>query len=152
MTAPTRYRERAESHGTHVEVEVFSIPSWGAPEGSSPEFHVVRYPDCSGIAASRIEENLIKNALQTLADDGFLEEDVEKIDKWLRQPIPGREYIIDSVTLDRHFEVLPQTFRIQAWGQVFQRPMKSQRELDETIEDAEALAAQLDTDPEGSNG
>lgn len=131
-----------------VEVEVFSPTTWGGVQGQ-PDFHVVRYPDGSGIYASRIEESVVAKALQVLAaDSGIKAEDVEKIGKWLRQTIPGREYIIDSVILERHFEVLPQTFRLQAWGGVFERPMKAQRELDEQIEETEALAAQIDTDPE----
>lgn len=131
-----------------VEVEVFSPTTWGGVQGQ-PDFHVVRYPDGSGIYASRIEESVVAKALQILAaDSGIAAKDVEKIGKWLRQTIPGREYIIDSVILERHFEVLPQTFRLQAWGGVFERPMKAQRELDEQIEETEALAAQIDTDPE----
>jgi hypothetical protein len=62
--------------------------------------------------------------------------------------IPGREYIVDTETLNRHFEQLPGKIRIQAWGGVYERPMKSQRALDAQIEAEEALAAQLDTDPE----
>jgi hypothetical protein len=130
MTAPTRYREKAaQDEQPQVEVEVFTPTTWGYP--GDPQFHVVRYPDGSGIYASRIEESVINKALQVMAaDSGIAAEDVEKIGKWLRQTIPGREYIIDSVILERHFEVLPQTFRIQAWGQVFQRPMKEQLEAE----------------------
>lgn len=133
MTAPTRYREKlALDEQPPVEVEVFTPTTWGSP--SDPQFHVVRYPDLTGIYASRIDENTIKNALRTLEDDGFIAEDVEKIGKWLRQPIPGREYIIDNVILARHFEELPQTYRMQAWGGVFERPMKKQIELDEELD------------------
>lgn len=129
-----------------MEVEVFSIPSWGAPldNPAGPDFHVVRYPDCTGINASRIADNLINNAMTVLEGDGFIESDVDAFRKALTQKIPGREYIITTAQLELHFEVLPQTFRIQAWGQVFQRPMREQCELEE----AEALAAQLDPDTE----
>jgi len=142
MTAPTRYRERlALDEQPQVDVEVFTPTTWGYP--SDPQFHVVRYPDGSGIYASRIEESVITKALQVLAaDSSIAAEDVEKIGKWLRQTIPGREYIIDNAILERHFEVLPQTFRVQAWGGVYERPTKKQRELDE----------QLDTDPEDADG
>lgn len=128
-----------------VDVEVRSPSTWGGTPGH-PDFHVVRYPDGTGIYASRIDENTIKNALQTLSDDGFLEEVVEKIGAWLRQPIPGREYIIDNAILERHFElVLPQTFRVQAWGGVFERPFKAQRDLDDELD------AERDTLPYGQS-
>jgi hypothetical protein len=54
--------------------------------------------------------------------------------------IPGREYIISDEMLHRHFEMLPQKLRIQAWGGVYERPMPKQIEED--------LAASIDTDPE----
>ena len=117
-----------------VEVDVMSPTTWGGQPGQ-PDFHVVRYPDGTGIYASRIEESTVAKALQLLAaDSSIAAEDVEKIGKWLRQPIPGREYIIDNVILERHFEVLPQTFRIQAWGGVYERPTRKQRELDDQLD------------------
>ena len=51
--------------------------------------------------------------------------------------IPGREYIITDEMLNRHFEILPQKLRVQAWGGVFERPMKAQRELDAKLDAAE---------------
>jgi len=62
--------------------------------------------------------------------------------------IPGREYIISDELLNRHFEMLPQRMRVQAWGGVFERPLPAQRELDAEMEEAEALADRIDTDPE----
>lgn len=112
MTAPVRYRECAlNPEGSHVEVEVMTPTTWGSP--GQPLYHVVRYPDVSGLG------------------------------------IPGREYIITDEVLRRHFErITPQKIRIQAWGGVFERPLPAQRDLDAQIEAAEALAAQIDTDPE----
>jgi hypothetical protein len=49
--------------------------------------------------------------------------------------IPGREYIISDEQLNRHFDMAPnQRIRVQAWGGVFQRPLKAQVELDEKLE------------------
>lgn len=63
--------------------------------------------------------------------------------------IPGREYIISDELLQVHFElVLPQTLRVQAWGGVYERPMKKQRDIELQVEAGERLANEIDTDPE----
>lgn len=134
MTAPTRYRERlAMDEQPHCEVEVMTPSTWGSP--GQPLYHVVRYPDGTGIPACRLDRSAIGDALSILAKAGVDETVLKTIAQTLFQPIPGREYIVDDATLNRHFEMLPQTLRVQAWGGVFERPMKKQRELDEQIDD-----------------
>jgi hypothetical protein len=136
MTAPTRYRERlAMDEQPPCEVEVMSPTTWGGVQGQ-PDFHVVRYPDGTGILACRLAEAAVRDALDVLVAEAGLDSDViTKIAAALFTRIPGREYIIDNETLERHFElVLPQTFRVQAWGGVFERPHKKQRELDEQLD------------------
>jgi hypothetical protein len=135
MTAPTRYRERlAMDEQPPCEVDVMSPSTWGGVQGQ-PDFHVVRYPDGTGILACRLAESAVRDALNVLADAGLDPDVITKIAGALFKRIPGREYIIDNETLERHFElVLPQKFRVQAWGGVFERPHKKQRELDAELE------------------
>lgn len=117
-----------------VEVEIMSPSTWGGVQGQ-PDFHVVRYPDGTGILACRLDEADVRRALDILAAANIESEIVTKIAAALFKRIPGREYIIDNETLERHFELsLPQTFRVQAWGGVFERPMKAQRMLDAELE------------------
>lgn len=55
--------------------------------------------------------------------------------------IPGREYIISDELLQLHFEMLPQTLRVQAWGGVFERPLKSQIEAEEAAANGQSTDA-----------
>lgn len=133
MTAPTRYRERlAQDEQPQVDVDVMSPATWGSP--GAPLFHVIRYPDCSGILRVRVARDVVEQAVAVLQATGFEPDDLAKLTAALLETIPGREYIIDDEMLERHFEILPQTFRVQAWGGVFERPMKKQRELDEQLD------------------
>lgn len=142
MTAPTRYRERElNPQGIHVEVEVRSPSTWGQP--GAPRFHYVRYPDASTVLDCRIDPTLVDVALRALADADYPHAELEKLRAHLAQTIPGREYIITDEQLNLHFEMLPQTLRVQAWGGLYERPMKKQRELEEQA------AADRDTLQEG---
>ena len=139
MTAPTRYRERElNPQGIHVEVEVRSPSTWGQ-EGTP--LHYVRYPDASGIMSGGIDEEIVSRALNLLERDGCTADELVKVAAKLRERIPGREYIVTDEQLNLHFEMLPQTLRVQAWGGVYERPMKAQRELEEQT-------AEQDTMPE----
>lgn len=126
-----------------VEVEIMSPATWGGVQGQ-PDFHLVRYPDGTGILACRLPDAEVTRALDILAEAGLEPETVTKIAAALFKRIPGREYIIDNETLERHFEVLPQTFRIQAWGGVFERPHKKQRELDAEFDKEETDGEAVD--------
>lgn len=140
MTAPVRYRERADNPNPladgNVEVEVFTPTTWGSP--GNPRFHVVRYPDASGVQRNRIDHAVIAQALAAIQSCGLGFDDLAKITAALRETIPGREYIITDEQLTLHFEMLPQTLRVQAWGGVFERPMKSQIEAEEAANDGQS--------------
>lgn len=130
-----------------AEVEVFSPTTWGGQQGY-PEFHVVRYPDRSCFLACRLTHEEVAEALAKLSDACTPIDVLGKIEAKLYETIPGREYIVDTETLNRHFEMLPQTLRVQAWGGVYERPMKKQVALDAQIEAGDALTECIDTDPE----
>lgn len=135
MTAPTRYRERElNPQGIHVEVEVRSPSTWGH-EGA-PRFHYVRYPDASGFLACGLEPVMVEIAMQELAARDYPPPALEKLRAKLTETIPGREYIVTDEQLNMHFEMLPQTLRVQAWGGLYDRPMKAQRELEEAHEES----------------
>ena len=85
---------------------------------------------------------------------GRVDVQVEQVPLWgekqeygfiVRYPVTGalgqhRTYLLTGEQLDRHYEQLPQTLRVQAFGAVFQRPTKAQAQLD--AEAAEELSGQ----------